>query len=74
MRECGLKFHNHLTVCVCNGVTPHAGVWIEMDSPSCSMLALAVTPHAGVWIEIELLKAPFPQLSSLPMRECGLKS
>ena len=36
--------------------------------------ALPVTPGAGVWIEIELLPPTADGLTSLPVRECGLKS
>ena len=34
---------------------------------------IAVTPLAGVWIEIAVLWAASMSLSSLPLRECGLK-
>ena len=33
-------------------VTPHAGVWIEIESDANNGHAELVTPHAGVWIEI----------------------
>ena len=33
-------------------VTPHAGVWIEMDKQREREELKKVTPHAGVWIEI----------------------
>ena len=35
------------------GVTPHAGVWIEIANISMSGGDAEVTPHAGVWIEID---------------------
>ena len=37
------------------GVTPRAGVWIEMIPAIAVALALIVTPRAGVWIEIVTL-------------------
>ena len=54
-------------------VTPYAGVWIEIISPTCFCGIRVVTPYAGVWIEIfeSLACSVFP--SSLPTRECGLK-
>ena len=33
-------------------VTPHAGVWIEIEDPLKAFIMFWVTPHAGVWIEI----------------------
>ena len=35
-------------------VTPLAGVWIEILSPSASFVSRNVTPLAGVWIEIAI--------------------
>ena len=34
------------------GVTPHAGVWIEISYLLGYLFKVSVTPHAGVWIEI----------------------
>ena len=34
------------------GVTPFAGVWIEIEHTGCAQITVAVTPFAGVWIEI----------------------
>ena len=56
-------------------VTPYAGVWIEITN-HCSLSARScVTPYAGVWIEIEndVNNKEFGK-TSLPTRECGLKS
>jgi len=35
-------------------VTPHAGVWIEIDLPALPARGVSVTPHAGVWIEMRI--------------------
>ena len=55
-------------------VTPYAGVWIEI----CSYFLVAslpfVTPYAGVWIEIIRIRSIINLYTSLPTRECGLKS
>ena len=55
-------------------VTPRAGVWIEMALLDADNGISTVTPRAGVWIEIVSV-APHPRksISSLPVRECGLK-
>ena len=55
-------------------VTPRAGVWIEMPGAESFDVATVVTPRAGVWIEINF-QAPkrYGSISSLPVRECGLK-
>ena len=37
------------------GVTPHAGVWIEIALAWPNKSESHVTPHAGVWIEILLV-------------------
>ena len=52
VRECGLKY---LRITVRNphhGVTPCAGVWIEIGTFTNAQTAQNVTPCAGVWIEI----------------------
>ena len=51
-------------------VTPHAGVWIEIQSPLHIAQAHQVTPHAGVWIEI--LKAVFTRSSILVTPHAGV--
>ena len=35
-----------------SGVTPLAGVWIEIDLAAANLFATSVTPLAGVWIEM----------------------
>ena len=52
MRECGLKFRNMPEYGLMDGVTPCAGVWIEITRPKDRFLLHPVTPCAGVWIEI----------------------
>ena len=37
---------------ILEGVTPFAGVWIEISIPSGIFINPSVTPFAGVWIEI----------------------
>ena len=54
-------------------VTPHAGVWIETDCKQMNGCRCRVTPHAGVWIETWNASIEFEGVTSLPMRECGLK-
>ena len=55
-------------------VTPFAGVWIEMRYHLPCYCRRNVTPFAGVWIEIMLICPGMFLPSSLPSRECGLKS
>ena len=38
---------------ISGSVTPHVGVWIEIDASCSWQQYYAVTPHVGVWIEIE---------------------
>ena len=59
---------------VSSSVTPFAGVWIEMDATFRSDNAILVTPFAGVWIEIRKRVGRIERNTSLPSRECGLKS
>ena len=40
------------------GVTPHAGVWIETGLTREDKNRVIVTPHAGVWIETKNSKKP----------------
>ena len=50
-RECGLK--SALRGQINNyGVTPYAGVWIEITKEFVNVADIPVTPYAGVWIEI----------------------
>ena len=73
LRECGLKVYITSAISALPAVTPLAGVWIE--SPAINELSDddIVTPLAGVWIE-RLLRIIINLLvSSLPLRECGLK-
>ena len=55
-------------------VTPYAGVWIEILVTSVVFANITVTPYAGVWIEIRTRFERFGSVTSLPTRECGLKS
>ena len=54
-------------------VTPLAGVWIEMPPVILLIQVFQVTPLAGVWIEILKPEKQGNKVSSLPLRECGLK-
>ena len=49
-------------------------MWIEIDLSGVPPDLQFVTPCAGVWIEISRPWDLFCPLSSLPVRECGLKS
>ena len=51
------------------GVTPRAGVWIEISSPTPSDKRQSVTPRAGVWIEIVLFV--FVVAMTLSHSPCG---
>ena len=55
------------------GVTPLAGVWIEIWEGFLECDLFEVTPLAGVWIEILLHCQKQHFLVSLPLGECGLK-
>ncbi len=54
-------------------VTSRAGVWIEILALLPDEGATEVTSRAGVWIEITFWIIISCRLSSLPVRECGLK-
>ena len=54
-------------------VTPCAGVWIEIQNHLQLNTCPKVTPCAGVWIEMQRAITFRDMLSSLPVRECGLK-
>ena len=56
-----------------HSVTPLAGVWIEIAPYIISPPAAIVTPLAGVWIEMRKCRLTAIFLTSLPLRECGLK-
>ena len=57
------------------GVTPLAGVWVEIKPGFTVCETKDVTPLAGVWVEIECeVRIAQTQIASLPLRECGLKS
>ena len=51
-RECGLKSGRHDEHRVPPGVTPLAGVWIEILVTGALLDLPPVTPLAGVWIEM----------------------
>ena len=55
------------------GVTPLAGVWIEIENIDSMVNRVYVTPLAGVWIEMNQKYRRFYRNGSLPLRECGLK-
>ncbi len=55
-------------------VTPFAGVWIEITPQNSYPEERPVTPFAGVWIEIIPNIITISSITSLPSRECGLKS
>ena len=58
----------------CRCVTPLAGVWIERKIKSVTSGYACVTPLAGVWIErLTDIYTELILISSLPLRECGLK-
>ena len=54
-------------------VTPLAGVWVEIYQQYDSSGEPSVTPLAGVWVEISWISVYRPEITSLPLRECGLK-
>ena len=49
---CGLKYKITLLFKSVDKVTPHVGVWIEIEILGHSKPSTTVTPHVGVWIEI----------------------
>ena len=53
-RECGLKSNRRDGKTRMLGVTPFAGVWIEIKNYFSAGSPIAVTPFAGVWIEISI--------------------
>src|SRR5699024_3318812 len=54
-------------------VAPLAGAWIEIYSPPYISRTDPVAPLAGAWIEIFVTRFASDSLSSLPLRERGLK-
>ena len=74
LRECGLKYGWLSGRDTAYLVTPLAGVWIEIIMHITRIVIIHVTPLAGVWIEMQLYKdLKAIGISSLPLRECGLK-
>ena len=73
MRERGLKPPFACHWAYDRPVAPHAGAWIE----TCLLVEhpqhAGVAPHAGAWIETSSAWATMRSISSLPMRERGLK-
>ena len=62
-------------LCINGLVTPLAGVWIEIPFFLNWHMVTLVTPLAGVWIEIYSAHInKTPEITSLHLRECGLKS
>ena len=74
LRECGLKSGCAWGYVPAPGVTPLAGVWIEITWYWVRDFAFNVTPLAGVWIEMPGILRTLISGTSLPLRECGLKS
>ena len=72
---CGLKFdaddfHRLEQL----GVTPFAGVWVEMGVTPMDVSPAHVTPFAGVWVEIIVARLMQDERAeSHPSRVCGLK-
>ena len=74
LRECGLKSDTtEEDMADIPGVTPLAGVWVEIISTSRQLQSSQVTPLAGVWVEITGDSQYTEGSRSLPLRECGLK-
>ena len=64
-RECGLK--SALRGQINNyGVTPYAGVWIEIFIVNAYSQHFYVTPYAGVWIEISVSFVTFSVVTVTP--------
>ena len=55
------------------GVAPLAGAWIEIALFADTSDVIIVAPLAGAWIEISPSTRQFPEATSLPSRERGLK-
>ena len=51
--ERGLKSVGVLGDCICSGVAPLVGAWIEIDTDSVKGLEWDVAPLVGAWIEIQ---------------------
>ena len=69
VRECGLKSYYFIVKEKAGGVTPRAGVWIEMLIMWEILTNSRVTPRAGVWIEMATTAAT--GLSSTCHSPCG---
>ena len=68
-----MKFRKIIYAVETGGVTPLAGVWIEISGIRANSASPSVTPLAGVWIEITSHYTIIGGDWSLPLRECGLK-
>ena len=54
-------------------VAPLAGAWIEMSVVNLNEITSPVAPLAGAWIEMDWETFTLYLLTSLPLRERGLK-
>ncbi len=54
-------------------VAPRAGAWIETKWMGDRWEIIPVAPRAGAWIETSVIKIVSVTVSSLPVRERGLK-
>ena len=68
-----MKFEQQTEDVINDIVAPHAGAWIEMALFLLIAVFSVVAPHAGAWIEILRCLVNPVLLTSLPMRERGLK-
>ena len=66
-RECGLKLLDQGMNKITQGVTPLAGVWIEISLLKRAIFVLLVTPLAGVWIEIVYLGGDYGPSKVTPL-------
>ena len=73
LRERGLKcFRGNVNV-IDFPVAPLAGAWIEIDTFEIAVGVNNVAPLAGAWIEMSNPSKRLTVVSSLPLRERGLK-
>ncbi len=68
-----IETNQHSTGSLKEQVAPHAGAWIETIEYLHESYDEAVAPHAGAWIETRSPLTLSNSISSLPMRERGLK-
>ena len=54
-------------------VAPRAGAWIEIYAVDHPQYMVVVAPRAGAWIEMPPVVAAVLSVTSLPVRERGLK-